>query len=182
MSAEELDLGEFFRQHEAVLRGIAMKLCRDSTDANDLVQDTLERALRNVDRFQSGNPRAWLITIMRNLFLNRCRSRRGGPRFEPIDDQLHAPQPAPEPAPVWTSISTDQLQAAIAQLDEKFRRVYELHTFESASYEQISEILNIPKNTVGTRLNRARQKLRELLSAQLEEAARHNPSWMHIVT
>jgi RNA polymerase sigma-70 factor, ECF subfamily len=171
VSAEELDLGEIFRRHEALLYGMARKLCQDPVDASDLVQDTLERALRNADRFEPGNPRAWLITIMRNLFLNRCRSQQRGPRFEPIDDSLHAEQPAPEPAPTWANISTDQLQAAIARLDVRFRRVYELHTFEHASYDQISQTLNIPKNTVGTRLNRARQKLRELLSAQLEEAA-----------
>lgn len=177
-STEALDLGVIFHEHETLLHSIALKLCHDPMEAGDLVQDTFERALRHASHHEINHPRAWLITVMRNLFLDRCRARNRGPQFESIDDQLPVAEPDPDPSPTWASISPAQLQAAITRLDDKFRRVYELHTLEGASYDQIARILSIPRNTVGTRLARARQKLREFLCAQLEEAD-HDSNFDH---
>lgn len=154
-------------EHEPVLRALAEKLCGDSMEASDLLQDTFERALRHASRFEPGSPRAWLVTIMRNLFLDRDRAQRRRPDFACIEE-VDILEPDPEPVAEWESITLAELQAAVAMLDDRFRRVYELHTFEGASYDQIARLLAIPMATVGTRLARARQRIRKLLSSKLE--------------
>jgi RNA polymerase sigma-70 factor (ECF subfamily) len=163
---ESPNVGAVLSQHEAVLKTIAKRLCGDAAEASDLVQDTFERALRAASTQALANPRAWLVTIMHNLFIDRCRQRRRQPFMVPMGDQVDATPFEPEPEPEWATISMDQLRSALARLEDGFRRVYELHCFEGASYDEIAQTLNIAKNTVGTRLARARQKLRELLRAQ----------------
>ncbi len=157
--------------HEPTLSRMALKLCKNPSDAHDLVQDTFERALTRRDQLVAGsNEAAWLVTILHNLFIDRCRKQKRTPRSEPIEDiQVAAPEPEAEPA--WSSITPAEVQAALAQLGEEFRRVYELATVESRSYQEIADVLGIPKATVGTRLIRARRKLKELLVARTGKEA-----------
>ena len=154
------------RAHEPLLAGIATRLCRDPADARDLVQDTFERAVRAWNRLPAdANVRAWLITILHRLFIDRCRRARRGP----VGTIPLEPAPVDEaPAePVWTRITPAQLGRAIDALDDEFRRAYQLHAIERRSYKEIATTLGIPINTVGTRLLRARRKLRELLTQEL---------------
>lgn len=154
------------RQHEHALYSLALRLSGNAADSRDLVQDTFERALRHLDRFQEGtNARAWLCTILRHLFISRCRSRawgrHGDVSVEDLQEQLAAPEA--EAGPSWMAITLEQLHAALKRLPAEFREVYRLHALEGRSYEEISARLRIPKATVGTRLIRARRKLRDLL-------------------
>jgi RNA polymerase sigma-70 factor, ECF subfamily len=154
------------RQHEAALQATALRLCGNPTDARDLVQDTYERGLRNLARFRPGTDvRAWLLTILQNLFFDRCRSRtrerHSDTPVEELAERLATPEA--DAAPDWASISPEQLLAALEKLPQEFRVTYRLHDIEGRSYNEIAEQLGIPKATVGTRLARARRKLRELL-------------------
>ncbi len=157
------------REHAEFLRGLARRLCRDDAEASDLVQDTFERALRAWSTLPAGaNVRAWLVTIQHNLFIDRCRRRKSRGTVQSIEDvQLVAEVPPPPAA--WQQISAEQVQAAMANLPAEFRQVYALHS-AGKSYDELARELGIPKNTVGTRLLRARKKLRELLMAGKEGA------------
>lgn len=156
------------REHEAVLRGIALRLCGNQADADDLVQETYERALRAFANYADrGNLRSWLATILNNLFIDRCRKQKRTPRTEGID-KLEVPQPEPVSPPAWAQVTPAQIGAALDQIGDDFRRVYELHT-AGRSYDEIATELAIAKNTVGTRLVRARKKLKEILSRGLDQ-------------
>ena len=149
--------------YEGVLFARAMRLARSRSDAWDLVQDTYERALRGQASFQPGtNLRLWLMTIMYNLFLDKCRRQTREPRVVAVDEG-DIPNPeayTPEP---WESITTEQVHAAVADLEGPFREVYELRLISNCSYDEIADKLTIPRSTVGTRLLRARQKLKSRL-------------------
>ena len=75
----------------------------------------------------------------------------------------------PADAPLWMRIDAQQLRAAVDRLEPEFREVFTLHAFERRSYKDIAAALDIPQNTVGTRLLRARRKLRVLLLGGREE-------------
>jgi RNA polymerase sigma-70 factor, ECF subfamily len=156
---------EMVSRYEAVLYARAMRLLRTRSDALDLVQDTYERALRGKASFTPGtNLRHWLMTIMYNLFLDRCRRTSREPRSFSIDDhEVASPEPyVPED---WEAITQEQIHAALADLERPFREVYELRLLENCSYDEIADKLTIPRSTVGTRLMRARHKLRQTLRA-----------------
>jgi len=154
---------EMVSRYESVLYARAMRLVRSRADALDLLQDTYERALRGRATFQPGtNLRHWLMTIMYNLFLDRCRRQSREPRAVCIDDhELASPEPD-LPAP-WETITDEHIHAALADLEHPFRDVYELRLLDNCSYDEIADRLTIPRSTVGTRLMRARLKLRETL-------------------
>jgi RNA polymerase sigma-70 factor (ECF subfamily) len=155
------------REHEAALTAIARRLCGNQADADDLVQETYERALKAWDRYSDrGNLRSWLAAILNNRFIDRCREARRAPRTEEIDDRA---LPAPEPVapPAWANVTPEAVQAALAEIGSTFRSVYELHV-AGKSYDEIATELGIPKSTVGTRLIRARRKLKALLVENIE--------------
>jgi RNA polymerase sigma-70 factor (ECF subfamily) len=144
----------------------ALRFERSAVDACDLVQDTLERGLRHFDQFRPGtNIRVWLFTIMFHLFIDRCRRRSHEQLMEPVDAE-DVPAPEPDEANPWEGINELQLRTALAQLESPFREIVELHCERNCSYREISEKLQIPLGTVGTRLLRARRKLRSLLERE----------------
>jgi RNA polymerase sigma-70 factor, ECF subfamily len=156
----------FAAEHSPQLRAIAMRLCGNAADAADLVQDAFERAFRNYDKLEPGtNPRAWVVTILHNMFIDRCRRGRREPRRVAVDDvALAAPEPAAEPDPEWTRLTAEDLRRALDRLEPPFQDIYRMHAIENRSYKEIAATLGIPGATVGTRLLRARDKLRRLLA------------------
>jgi RNA polymerase sigma-70 factor (ECF subfamily) len=147
--------------HELFVR--ALRFERSPVDAWDLVQDTLERGLRHFGQFRPGtNVRVWLFTIMFHIFIDRCRRRTHEQLMEPVQAE-ELPAPDPEPTTAWEGINDLQLRAALDRLESPFREIVELHCESRCSYKEISERLRIPLGTVGTRLLRARRKLRSLL-------------------
>jgi len=157
---------EAVREHEPLLTAIARRLCGNDADAADLVHDTYERALRAWDRYSDrGNLRSWMVAILNNLFIDRCRKHRRTPRTEALDN-LELPAPEPGTAPAWSHVTDQQIDAALATLTPEFRSVYELHV-RGRSYDEIAAELHIAKPTVGTRLIRARKKLKEALLRDL---------------
>jgi RNA polymerase sigma-70 factor (ECF subfamily) len=137
------------------LRRFAQGLVRNREIADDLVQDTLVRALTAVHRFQPGNVRVWLIVILINL--NRSRIQhlaRGGPHVgvEEIDQSMTPPPSAP---PL-------DIMMALEHLSEDHREVLLLIGLEGLSYGECAQALAIPVGTVMSRLSRARHALRQL--------------------
>jgi RNA polymerase sigma-70 factor, ECF subfamily len=154
---------EMAAEFEPVLYARALRLVRSPQDAWDLVQDTFEHALRGYARFQPGtNLRVWLMTIMHHLFIDRCRRRSREPNAASIDEQ-DIPSPEPPQPSAWEGITDEQIAAALADLESPFREVYQLRLIDRCSYDEIAERLTIPRSTVGTRLLRARQKLKKTL-------------------
>ena len=153
------------RAHQDALILFATRLCGDASEGRDVVQDAFERAFRRFDTFDpSTDARAWLFTIVHNVFIDRCRKRVRAPRTELVDD-VEAPAASEEDAPpAWTEITGEELRAAVDELEPDFREVYVKHAVDGLSYQEIATALALPTNTVGTRLARARRKLRAILT------------------
>jgi RNA polymerase sigma-70 factor (ECF subfamily) len=150
------------------LMRFAERLCGNAADAEDLVHDMFERAMRQGVPREVRNLHAWLTTNLHNLFIDRCRSIARRPSHESIKDKHdNLTQLEPDgPEPPWSRITTADIRVALGEIDPVYRDVYVLHTFQHLSYEQISQRLRIQRITVGTRLNRARKKLRDVLIAR----------------
>lgn len=164
-------LARALERHRPVLVRLATRLTRDPVEAEDLVQDAIERALSRPEALpEVARLRPWLITVMHNLFIDQCRRRARRPRHQPIDAERLATPPEP-PARPWHQLGPAELRAALEQLDERFRVVYSMHALEGRSYSEIAEALGLGTSTVGTRLLRARQKLKAILASHIEGAA-----------
>ncbi len=145
----------------------AFRLARSRADAEDLVQETLVRALRFEETYQPGtNLRAWLNQILQSVFISRCRRRsrewKAMERFV-ADPNLCTPFAA---APMLSAVS-DRMYSALQSLPEKFLRVVELVDLRELSYREAAEALRIPVGTVMSRLFRARRMLGAALGEPL---------------
>jgi RNA polymerase sigma-70 factor (ECF subfamily) len=145
------------------LRAFAISLCGSHDRADDLVQDTLMRAWKNVDRFEPGtNLNAWLFTILRNLFHSEYRKRK---REVEDPDGLHAGRLATRPEQ-GARLDFEDFQRALTKLQPDQREALLLVGAEGFSYEEAAAICNVAVGTVKSRVNRARKKLEELLSVE----------------
>ena len=159
------EMAELIEPIIPALRRYARTFVRDAAAADDLVQDTLERAIsRWHQRRPDGNPRAWLFTILHNLAVNHLRrsARRGWEL--PLDD-------AHESEMAVSSTQEDALRhadilAAVGQLPDDQRSVLLLVSVEDVSYADAARILDIPIGTVMSRLARARARLLKLVEEQ----------------
>lgn len=144
--------------HGDFLRSLARKLCRSQLDPDDLVQDVLEKMLRTPIP-PVANERAWLARVTHNLFIDRLR--RLSSRREDLTDEAHvAPLPEHEEPRWWEQLTKEEILAALHRLPMEQRTAFELFAFDGKSYDEISSSLGVAKATVGTRILRARQKLR----------------------
>lgn len=168
-AGSEPALAGALREHHDSLCRSALQLCGNQADADDLVHDVYERALRWRSRTaKHSNPRAYLHSILRNLFIDRCRRARVRPRALPIEEAERVAlcrPPSDESDRSWHAVTTEQVAAALAELPAEFRLVFELYAFEHLRYGDIAARLGIPAATVGTRLMRARARLRDSLRA-----------------
>jgi RNA polymerase sigma-70 factor (ECF subfamily) len=154
-------LGEFNEEIKAAipaLRRYARALTRDAETADDIVQDTLVRALRSEHLFHGGDTRAWLYTILTNLNRNRLRSLSRRPVLAPIKD---SDAMTGEPDGGGRDISR-----ALDELAEDQRSALLLVVLEGLTYREVAEIQGVPIGTVMSRLARARTQIKAYLDGE----------------
>jgi RNA polymerase sigma-70 factor, ECF subfamily len=173
---------EFANGERAILKnldalyGFAMSLTRNPVDAEDLVQEACLRAIKGMT--QNGlksDPKVWLFTILRNVWINQWRRRAKGPEFVllgktrgsgvPLQESLAEEGDRPEEQ-FDRNVASGKIRLAISGLPEVFREVVVLRYFEGLSYRQIASILGCPAGTVMSRLNRAKAELRTMLDGK----------------
>src|SRR6186713_2841762 len=158
----------------SALLGVASRLTRNPADAQDLVQDTLLKAMRARDQFESGtNMRAWLLRILTNTFINRYRrgglerSVLDGPDADPLADgwigaSTMEAMRDPE-SRAMRALLEKEIVAALDELPEEFRLAVVLSDVEELSYREIADIMGCPIGTVMSRLHRGRRLLKKRL-------------------
>ena len=148
------------------LRRYARALVGSREAADDLVQDTLERAWSRVAQWQAGSElRSWLLAIMHNLRIDQMR--RPALAVTPLDEEAIE---VPARATQTDLIELGELEAALSCLPEEQRAVLLLVALEDMSYAQVAATLNIPAGTVMSRLARGRERLRGILDARSKPA------------
>lgn len=160
--------------HLDTLYGVSCRMTRSTAEAEDLVQDTVVKAMRARDQFQQGtNLKAWLLRILTNTYINRYR--RGGLEREVIDGP-----DADSLTDAWVGVSTmramrdpetqaltplveAEVQRALDELPDEFRLAVVLSDIEELSYKEIAEAMGCPVGTVMSRLHRGRKMLQKKL-------------------
>ena len=148
------------------LRRYAHVLLRDSIAAEDLVQDSLERAISRQTLFQPGtNLRAWLFTIMHNLHVNAVIKARRTPTAGITDDIADSHRSAVAPSQ-GDGLMLRDLERALGKLTEEQRAVVLLVGVEGLTYAESAAVLDVPVGTVMSRLARGRTRLRSLMNGE----------------
>lgn len=155
-------------EHVPRLRRYARALTGDRMSADDLVQDTLERAWNKLHLWQRGSDmRAWMFSIMHNTFINHIRKK-----------QLVTTSLDDEALDVSTSATQEHylemrdLTSAIGKLPYEYREVILLIGLEQMQYEEVAQVLDIPLGTVMSRLSRGRERLRAIMAGENAPALR----------
>ena len=150
-----------FVQHIPRLRRYARALTGDRGRADDLVQDTLERALVKFHLWRPGSDlRAWLFTIMHNVYVNQVRANMAVASIA-LDEETMQPATRATQSD-WLEVR--DLQVALSRVPEEQREVLLLVGLEQMTYEEAAGVLDIPIGTVMSRLSRARERLRALMA------------------
>lgn len=147
------------------LRAFACCLCTSLDDADDLVQETLTKAIANLDQFQPGTKlKSWLFTIMRNSFNTNYRKSRREMVGLPVE-LLNSM--SVEAGQNW-SVRAKEVRRALLRLEEAHREVLLIVVLAGESYEDAAKIFNCPIGTIKSRLSRARKNLLIELGEQVE--------------
>ncbi len=161
-----LDFNQMLERNADFLKPFAITLTRDSESAKDLFQETLYRALANKDKYNVGtNIKAWLYTIMRNIFINNYRRKaKQNTIFDstPNDFLLDYNQTTVANA-AESNLRIKDIQAAIHNLPEIFRNPFLLY-FDGFKYHEIAEMLREPLGTIKSRIHFARKLLKAQVS------------------
>ena len=169
-------------QHAPQLFSTAMRMTRNRSDAEDLVQETFIKAWRSFATYQQGtNLRAWLFRIMTNTYINKYNAQQRKPTETELDDveelflykrlgsvdQSQLSQSAEDQ--MLSLFTDDEVKKALEELPEQFRIPVLMSDVEGFSYKEIAEILEIPLGTVMSRLHRGRKAMQKMLYEYAKE-------------
>jgi RNA polymerase sigma-70 factor (ECF subfamily) len=169
-------------QHAPQLFSTAMRMTRNRSDAEDLVQETFIKAWRSFATYQQGtNLRAWLFRIMTNTYINKYNAQQRKPTETELDDveelflykrlgsvdQSQLSQSAEDQ--MLSLFTDDEVKKALEELPEQFRIPVLMSDVEGFSYKEIAEILEIPLGTVMSRLHRGRKSMQKMLYEYAKE-------------
>jgi RNA polymerase sigma-70 factor (ECF subfamily) len=158
------EIARLLEPHIPALRRYAWALLRDHNQADDLVQDCLERALSRWQlRRRDGNLRAWLFTILHNLFVSRQRRRKRESGLAALEEGPLAPSSVDDPA---QALTMRDLLRALAALPDEQRAAVLLVGVEDMSYLEAAAVMGVPVGTLMSRLSRGRDRLRRLLDGE----------------
>ncbi len=151
-----------------MLLRVARRLMGDAHLAEDMVQETLLRAYRAIDRFDGRHPRAWLLTILRNVAKNHWRKQKK--KVSDFSEEILASTAAPgadgRTGPqeiVLADVLDPPVANALRSLSDRFRAVVVLVDIDGLTYQEAADTLEIPIGTVMSRLHRARKRMRDQL-------------------
>lgn len=146
--------------HVRALKAYGRSLCGNAPDAEDLVQETLLRAIEHADSYRPGtHMRAWLFTIMRNRFYTDCRKRA---RERTGADDCVSGGPVVPPTQDW-HMASQEMQAALRDMPVHYREALVLVAVIGESYQHAAQVLDCDIGTIKSRVNRARGILRRAL-------------------
>ncbi len=151
-----------------VLQAFAYKLTKNSDDAKDLFQETAYRAITNQEKFRMGtNLKAWLFTVMRNIFINNYRKKaKANTIFDSTENQFFINSGRESIAnEAESSILMDELQTLVQALDEGTRVPFMMHYY-GYKYQEIAEHLALPLGTVKSRIFFARKELKAAIESR----------------
>jgi RNA polymerase sigma-70 factor (ECF subfamily) len=138
---------------------LARWLVRGEAEAEDLAQEALLRAYRFFGGFRGGDPRAWLLKIVRNTCYSRLERVRGAPDATEFDEQVHGVAEVTPESLAIAGADRERLTRALEGLPARLREVLVLRELEGCSYKEIAEVAGIPIGTVMSSLSRARRRL-----------------------
>lgn len=167
--------------HLDALRNFAFKLCRDAHNTDDLVQDTMLKALRSFHTYQQGtNCRAWLFQICKNSYINEYRRKQYETIAQDFTEDAATMDDDAHRKPRWSladnsvsrgheAIVSDEVAAALETLPPDYQTALILSDIEGFTYEEIAQFSRTPIGTIRSRIHRGRK----MLAARLEKYARH---------
>ena len=174
--ADQARFTELTMEHMPALYTAALRMTRNPSDAEDLVQETYLRAYRGFGGFEEGtNLRAWLYRILTNTYINAYRSAKRRPEVTDVEDvedlylyRRIASSDGAQPGrsaeeEVLENLTDDEVKAAIESLPDVFRIAVLLADVEGFSYKEIAEITDVPIGTVMSRIHRGRRALQKAL-------------------
>lgn len=164
-----MDRNEAFTSSVVGMQGnlysFALKLTADKEEAQDLVQETTLKALRNEEKFvDDANLRGWMMTIMRNIFINNCRrNAKVGMVVDTSEDLFHLNMSQDSGIETPDGVfAANEISAILAGFPTEFREPFNMH-IAGYKYEEISELLKMPLGTVKSHIFSTRKRLREIL-------------------
>jgi len=164
-------LAELYDRHGRLVFSLALRILRDQSDAEDIVQDVFSQAWRQAARYESsrGNPVAWLLNLTRSRAIDRLRGRRARPDTAAADpSSLDLPdlsQPVDEQ--IVRSHQAAQIRAAVDELSVLQRVAIELAFYEGLTHVEIADRLELPLGTVKTRIRQGLLKLKDRLAGAM---------------
>lgn len=148
---QQQQLAEIYDRHVETVYRVCSIYLKNKADTEDAVSDTFVRLIRSGTVFENAeHEKAWLIVTAKNICRDRLKSPRY--RFEPLSDDM-----------LTGNIEVDETLMLLRSLPEKYRTVIYLHYYEGYTCEEIAKMLKIAKSTAGSRLDRGRKKLKEIL-------------------
>jgi len=163
------DFERWFIPHMDAAYNLARWLVRDDHDAQDVVQDAYLRAFRFAGGFRGGDPRAWILAIVRNAAFTFLKRKRGSNSAVEFDESIHrgAIEDAGLEADAVRKLDGVMIRDALNELGEEFREVIVMRDIEGLSYKEIADAADLPIGTVMSRLARARGKLARSLKDRI---------------
>jgi RNA polymerase sigma-70 factor (ECF subfamily) len=147
---------DFYREHSRSVYAFLVSLCRDPVWAEDLMQDTFAKATRSLGGYRGGDPRSWLFTIARSVFIDDVRKRRP----EPTDDTLELPTNDPDVT------EADTIMRVLDRLTERQRAALLLADHAGMSIAEIAEALKATPGAVKVLVHRARITFRKIYESE----------------
>lgn len=161
-------------QLSSVLNTFAYNLTKNVEDAKDLFQETAFRALSNRDKFRPGtNFKAWLFTIMKNIFINNYRKKmKSNTIQDSTDNMFYINTGGMVSNQAESNIMMGELQRMIDNLDDTLRIPFVMH-YEGHKYQEIADALELPLGTVKSRIFFARKELKDMIHARYDKQFIH---------